>query len=244
MLVACGRLKTIKKSDIFDEYQRNIQKQIFLKKDVQYEEAMKRFENEKRPPEEGGSEEIQKFFSNTKNVIAFSQSVYQIMSNISYINDKSRNVVFLNALKTNLCDHEMIYEAFKDSINVIDLGHSAPILSFILDFDDPQNRETTFSTETEEFLMKYAKNKEAPSIDIFDITSTYELIRRFCSFKLQHNAQLQNHRRGNKMDEGTWAKATVDSFIEAISNDVHEKNISRMDISILTPNPPLVENKN
>ena len=32
-----------------------------------------------------------------KNVIAFSQSVYQIMSNISYINDNSRNVVFLNA---------------------------------------------------------------------------------------------------------------------------------------------------
>ncbi|RIB22320.1 hypothetical protein C2G38_2174284 [Gigaspora rosea] len=131
--VVCGRLKTIKKSDIFEEYQKNIQNQIFLKKDVQYEEAMKRFENEKRPPEESGSKEIQKFSSNMKNVIAFSQSVYQIMSNISYINDNSRNVVFLNAFNefmkfpNKTSDHD---ETFKDSINVIDLEslrHSTPI---------------------------------------------------------------------------------------------------------------------
>ncbi|CAG8815531.1 3755_t:CDS:2, partial [Racocetra persica] len=180
---------------------------------------------EKRLPEEGGSEELHKFFSNVKNIAAFAQCVYQVMNELPYAN--SKQLLFLNALeecvnvpnKTNI--HEMIFIAFKNSINVIDfesLGNLAPILSFIIDFDDPDRqihdyfrsmfankyeelskvKEPIFSAEVEEFLKKYAENKKAPSIRI---TDDLLIVAR------------------------TWAKLTIDSFIEVITNDLHD-NIS------------------
>ncbi|CAG8644137.1 13347_t:CDS:2, partial [Cetraspora pellucida] len=107
-----------------------------------------------------------------------------------------------------------VYDYFRST-----LGNKYEYLSKI--------EEPTFSAEVEEFLNHYAENKNAPSIRITDdratVASNLFQLLQFCRFKLQQNGPLQSYKKGYKMDESTWAKLTVDSLIEVISNDIHEK---------------------
>ncbi|CAG8469027.1 5114_t:CDS:2, partial [Scutellospora calospora] len=175
--------------------------------------------------------------SNDPKKSEFLKALDEFTVNLECISIVKENQTFLNLKcsdKTSI--QETINETFKDSINVIDfgsLGHSAPILSFIIDFDDPDQqiydyfrsklgdkyenlskvKEITFLAEIDEFLTKYAENKTASSMSIKNdmVIAASNLFLQI----LQQNTQLQAYKRGNKMDEGTWAKITVDCLVEA-----------------------------